>query len=92
VLGHIGDGNYHTLVIMNPDDPSDLQRAEDVNHAIVEYALSRGGTCTGEHGVGVGKMKYQRQEHGQALDVMNNLKKMFDPNNILNPGKVIPRD
>lgn len=90
VLGHIGDGNYHTLVLIDPYDPMELDRAESVNQAIVEYALERGGTCTGEHGVGTGKVKYQIQEHGEAVQVMKQMKQMLDPCNILNPGKVLP--
>lgn len=90
VLGHIGDGNYHTLVLIDPNDPVEVERAEAVNKAIVEYALARGGTCTGEHGVGTGKMKYQFQEHGEAVQVMKQMKQMLDPFNILNPGKVLP--
>ncbi|BCJ86752.1 FAD-binding oxidoreductase [Effusibacillus dendaii] len=90
VLGHVGDGNYHAVLMTDPNNPDDVKRTEHVNASIVEYALSRGGTCTGEHGVGVGKMKYQRQEHGDALDLMAAIKKSFDPNGILNPGKLIP--
>lgn len=90
ILGHIGDGNYHVLLMIDPNDPQDLSRAEKINSQIVEYALHRGGTCTGEHGVGVGKIKYQRQEHGEALDVMASIKKALDPNGILNPGKKLP--
>jgi D-lactate dehydrogenase (cytochrome) len=88
IVGHVGDGNFHSLLMVHPDDPADMEKAETVNAAIVEYALERGGTCTGEHGVGLGKAKYQRKEHGPALDVMYALKQMLDPNNILNPGKI----
>jgi D-lactate dehydrogenase (cytochrome) len=90
VLGHIGDGNYHTLAVVDPNDPTEFARAEQVNASIVDYALSRGGTCTGEHGVGIGKIKYQRKEHGQALEVMKGIKHVLDPKGILNPGKVLP--
>ncbi|GIM48070.1 2-hydroxy-acid oxidase [Collibacillus ludicampi] len=88
VLGHIGDGNFHTLLMIDPNDPEEMQIAEQINASLVEYALSRGGTCSGEHGVGVGKAKYQRKEHGEALDVMLSLKQTLDPNGILNPGKI----
>ncbi|MGB0088941.1 MAG: FAD-linked oxidase C-terminal domain-containing protein, partial [Planifilum fulgidum] len=64
--------------------------AEKINASIVEYALDRGGTCTGEHGVGVGKIRYQRREHQEALDVMMRLKQALDPKGILNPGKKLP--
>jgi D-lactate dehydrogenase (cytochrome) len=90
VLGHIGDGNFHTLLMIDMNNPVDIKTAEEVNQQLVEYALTRGGTCTGEHGVGVGKMKYQRKEHGNSLDVMIGIKQTLDPNNILNPGKVLP--
>jgi D-lactate dehydrogenase (cytochrome) len=90
VLGHIGDGNFHALLMIDPDRREDLQQAEAVNAAIVRHALDRGGTCTGEHGVGVGKAKYLRQEHGEAVDVMVQLKRAIDPHGILNPGKIFP--
>lgn len=90
LLGHIGDGNYHALVMFNPEDAGEMSRAEKFNARLVEYALSRGGTCTGEHGVGVGKRKYQIQEHGSAVNIMTRIKQTLDPLNILNPGKVLP--
>lgn len=92
ILGHIGDGNYHVLLMIDPADPRDVEKAEAINAAIVEYALSRGGTCTGEHGVGVGKIRYQRREHQGALDVMMDIKQGLDPKGILNPGKKLPAD
>lgn len=88
VVGHIGDGNYHTLLLLNPLDSEELARAEAANTRIVEYALARGGTCTGEHGVGLGKRKYQQTEHGEAFHSMLAVKKAFDPKGILNPGKI----
>mgnify|MGYP001176597490 FL=1 len=88
VLGHVGDGNYHVILMIDLDDPEEMARAEKLNAHLVEYALQRGGTCTGEHGVGVGKAKYQRMEHGEALDVMKSIKQVLDPNGILNPGKI----
>ena len=90
ILGHIGDGNYHVLMMIDPADPRDVEKAEKINASIVEYALDRGGTCTGEHGVGVGKIRYQRREHQEALDVMMRLKQALDPKGILNPGKKLP--
>nr|WP_217367157.1 FAD-linked oxidase C-terminal domain-containing protein [Brevibacillus sp. AF8] len=88
IAGHVGDGNYHAILMIDLNDPEEVARAEEVNAHLVEYALSRGGTCTGEHGVGVGKIKYQRKEHGEALDVMQAMKQVLDPNGILNPGKI----
>lgn len=89
IVGHVGDGNFHALIMMNMEDPDEVARAQEFNGRIVEYALERGGTCTGEHGVGLGKQKYQQQEHGAALDVMEKIKRALDPNNLLNPGKNI---
>lgn len=90
IVGHVGDGNYHIILMVDPEDEEDLKLADKVNEHIVMYALERGGTCTGEHSVGVGKVKYQEQEHGDALIVMRKLKKALDPDGILNPGKILP--
>lgn len=88
ILGHVGDGNYHVILMIDLNDKEEVARADKLNAYLVEYALERGGTCTGEHGVGIGKMKYQRREHGAALDVMQSFKQVLDPNGILNPGKI----
>jgi D-lactate dehydrogenase (cytochrome) len=88
ILGHVGDGNYHAVFPVNPEDEEDLKRAEEVNAEIVDYALARGGTSTGEHGVGSGKTKHLEKEHGDSLPFMRKIKKLADPNGILNPGKV----
>ncbi|WP_410983220.1 FAD-binding oxidoreductase [Bacillus cereus] len=88
ILGHVGDGNFHILLMVNPNDREEVNKTEAVNEKIVMYALERGGTCTGEHGVGVGKRKYQEKEHGAALLVMKNIKQTLDPKNILNPNKI----
>ncbi|MBS4204588.1 FAD-binding oxidoreductase [Lederbergia citrea] len=90
VLGHVGDGNFHATVLYDRNDPEQVKKMQQLNEELVAYALRVGGTCTGEHGVGIGKMKFQEQEHGAALDVMIALKNTLDPNNILNPGKVLP--
>jgi D-lactate dehydrogenase (cytochrome) len=88
IVGHVGDGNYHVLLLLNKKNPQEVAEAERINEEIVHYALNRGGTCTGEHGVGLGKAKYQRLEHGAAYEVMKTIKKSLDPNGILNPGKI----
>jgi D-lactate dehydrogenase (cytochrome) len=88
IVGHVGDGNYHVLLMVDVDDETEMKKAESFNRHIVEFALSKGGSCTGEHGVGIGKMKYQSMEHGNALHVMQLLKKTLDPQNLLNPGKM----
>lgn len=92
IVGHVGDGNFHALIMMDMDNPEEVAKAQEFNERIVLYALERGGTCTGEHGVGIGKKKYQQQEHGAALDVMEKIKAALDPNNLLNPGKNINVD
>ncbi|WP_144477817.1 FAD-binding oxidoreductase [Cytobacillus oceanisediminis] len=88
IVGHVGDGNYHVLLLLDKENPEEVTEAERINEEIVHYALNRGGTCTGEHGVGLGKAKYQRLEHGAAYEVMKTIKKSLDPNGILNPGKI----
>lgn len=88
ILGHVGDGNYHVLMMVDLNDPHDVEQAKILNEHIVKFAISKGGTCTGEHGVGVGKAKYQALEHGYAYEMMKKIKQTFDPNNILNPGKI----
>lgn len=87
IVGHVGDGNFHVLLMM--DNEVEIEKAQDFNEELVIYALERGGTCTGEHGVGVGKQKYQEQEHGESYKVMQSIKQVLDPNNILNPNKLI---
>src|ERR671917_1071934 len=88
ILGHVGDGNYHAVFPVDPEDEKDLERAEKVNAEIVDYALARGGTCTGEHGIGFGKVKHLEKEHGDSMFFMRELKRLADPNGIMNPGKV----
>ncbi|WP_067932595.1 FAD-binding oxidoreductase [Alicyclobacillus kakegawensis] len=88
ILGHVGDGNYHISFMVDPDDEREVAAAEQVNDEIVEYALAVGGTCTGEHGVGLGKIKHLAREHADLLPLMKAMKAVLDPNGILNPGKV----
>src|SRR5918993_3743219 len=88
ILGHVGDGNYHAVFPVDPRDGADQERAETVNAEIVDYALQRGGTCTGEHGIGAGKTAYLRKEHGDSLRFMREIKRIADPNGIMNPGKI----
>lgn len=88
LVGHVGDGNFHALLMLNPNDTEEQAKADRFNEQIVQYALLRGGTCTGEHGVGIGKMKYQATEHGSSLVVMKSIKAALDPLNIMNPGKI----
>jgi D-lactate dehydrogenase (cytochrome) len=90
IAGHVGDGNYHVALMVDPDDPNELRRVELLDDAVVADALARGGTCTGEHGIGLGKQKYLEREHGDLLPLLRGVKALFDPNGILNPGKVLP--
>ncbi|TSE35661.1 FAD-binding oxidoreductase [Tepidimonas charontis] len=90
LVGHVGDGNFHMGYLIDPDDPAERATAERLNHALVERALASGGTCTGEHGVGLHKMGFLRAEAGEeALAVMRAIKAALDPQDILNPGKVV---
>jgi D-lactate dehydrogenase (cytochrome) len=90
LVGHAGDGNFHLIFMVDRQDAQELQAVEDLNERLVERALRMGGTCTGEHGVGVGKLKYLPKEHGESLDVMRAIKRALDPHNLMNPGKLIP--
>jgi D-lactate dehydrogenase (cytochrome) len=89
IIGHVGDGNFHVALMLDPDDPEDVADAKALNDELVEWALARGGTCTGEHGIGLGKIAYLEREHGDLLPYLRALKDVFDPNGILNPGKVL---
>ncbi len=89
IVGHVGDGNFHLTFVIDPDDPEEMAKAEGVNERMVMRALAMGGTCTGEHGVGTGKMRFLQAEHGDALAVMRQLKVALDPDNIMNPGKIL---
>lgn len=90
MVGHVGDGNFHALFLIDPDDEAERECAQQVASRMVEHAIGVGGTCTGEHGVGRGKMKYLAQEFGpEAVAVMKQVKRALDPDGIMNPGKVI---
>ena len=88
IFGHVGDGNFHTIIAFDPNKPEERKRAEYTNEALAMRAIEVGGSCTGEHGVGLGKRKFQQAEHGEALEVMKQMKQMLDPKNLLNPGKI----
>jgi len=91
LFGHVGDGNFHCVVLVRPENESDMAEAKAFNERLVNRALDMEGTCTGEHGVGFGKMKWLAKEHGEALSLMGAVKQAFDPGNIMNPGKVVPQ-
>ncbi|SIO12682.1 D-lactate dehydrogenase (cytochrome) [Rhodovulum sp. ES.010] len=90
IVGHVGDGNFHCGVRLNPEDADEMERVAEFSRRLAETALRLGGTVTGEHGIGLGKRKYMRAEHGNALDWMRRLKAAYDPKGILNPGKLLP--
>ncbi|MBS1171729.1 MAG: D-lactate dehydrogenase (acceptor: cytochrome) [Proteobacteria bacterium] len=90
LLGHVGDGNFHLAVLADPDNAQEMAAAQALNEKVVMRALQMEGTCSGEHGVGLGKQKYLAAEHGEALEVMRALKQCLDPDDLLNPGKVLP--
>ncbi|MBN9472759.1 MAG: 2-hydroxy-acid oxidase [Bordetella sp. SCN 67-23] len=91
VVGHVGDGNFHVQMLLDPDSEAEWAEAESINRRMVRRALDMDGTCTGEHGVGLHKMQFLAEEHGEdALALMRQVKQAFDPLNILNPGKILP--
>jgi D-lactate dehydrogenase (cytochrome) len=90
IVAHAGDGNFHVAFLLDPDDAESVERARRLNAALVEDALARDGTCTGEHGIGFGKLDYLAREHGDLLPLLRGIKRLFDPNGIMNPGKVVP--
>jgi D-lactate dehydrogenase (cytochrome) len=84
----VGDGNFHVGLYANPNDASEVAQVKAAYDRMVARALAMGGTCTGEHGIGSGKIKYLEMEHGPAIKVMRSIKQALDPDNILNPGKI----
>ncbi len=89
IVGHVGDGNFHLVLLVDPDDADELARCEGLNKRMIDRALAMDGTCTGEHGVGYGKIEYLVDEHGEAVDVMRAVKLALDPDDIMNPGKIV---
>lgn len=91
LVGHVGDGNFHLLFLIDPEnEEEELKLYQPLNDRLIERALRMGGTCTGEHGIGSGKIKYMEAEHGDSLDLMRQIKQAFDPDNLMNPGKMLP--
>jgi D-lactate dehydrogenase (cytochrome) len=91
IVGHVGDGNFHLAILVDPDDPDELRRAVELNDRLVRRAIGFGGTCTGEHGVGYGKSGFLELELGApALEMMRAIKRALDPDGLFNPGKIMP--
>jgi len=89
LVGHVGDGNFHMLYLVDPDNPAEMAEARRLNERLVHRAIEMGGTCSGEHGVGIGKMGYLAREHGEGLDAMRAIKQALDPRGLMNPGKIL---
>ncbi len=92
LFGHVGDGNFHLVILIRPDSDQDLAEAKAFNERLVRRALDMEGTCTGEHGIGWGKKNWLVEEHGAAIALMQSIKRTFDPDNLMNPGKLVPLD
>ena len=90
--GTCGDGNFHLLILIDPENTDEVSRARHLHDTMVERALRLQGTCTGEHGIGTGKIDFLEQELGQAVDVMRCVKAAIDPDNIMNPGKIFRKE
>jgi D-lactate dehydrogenase (cytochrome) len=89
LVGHVGDGNFHLIYLIDPTNPEEVEEMERLNTRLVRRALAMDGTCTGEHGVGLGKQHFMEEEHGEALNTMRAIKNAIDPHGIMNPGKML---
>ena len=90
LFGHVGDGNFHCVILVDPNNQADIDEAKALNVRVVRRALAMEGTCTGEHGIGIGKQSYLVEELGETVALMRDLKRAFDPENLMNPGKIVP--
>ena len=88
IVGHVGDGNFHLILLLNPEDKDEVSEAKKINDNLVERALKMKGTSTGEHGIGIGKKDFLKTEKGNSINIMSQIKRSIDPNNIMNPGKI----
>lgn len=89
IVGHVGDGNFHVIFCVDPERAEEIDTVKRLNDRMVSRALAMGGTCTGEHGIGYGKMDFLDREHGDSISVMRNIKLALDPANLMNPGKIV---
>ncbi len=87
-FGHVGDGNFHVVFVVDPNRPEEMAEAEALNQRLVRRALDMDGTCTGEHGIGLGKQDWLVEELGEAVDMMRAIKRALDPKDLFNPGKI----
>ena len=90
IAGHVGDGNFHLGSMYDPDDASEVERAGGLSFRVARRAIAMGGTCSGEHGIGLHKIAHMEAEHGRGVDVMKSIKRALDPHGIMNPGKIYP--
>lgn len=89
IVGHVGDGNFHTFISLDTNDNEEMKKYHAYSEKLVRHAIKVEGTCTGEHGIGLGKMKYMEEQFGKSpIETMRIIKRALDPNNILNPGKI----
>ena len=88
MVGHVGDGNFHLIMLLDPENEKEVSEAKLLNDKLVNRALKMEGTSTGEHGIGIGKKEYLKIEQGLSIEVMSQIKKAIDPKNIMNPGKI----
>ena len=89
IVGHVGDGNFHLLIVVDTRNERELEVIAGINDRLLKRALAMGGTITGEHGIGLGKIDYLKLEHEGGLSLMRSIKNSIDPNNIMNPGKMV---
>ena len=90
IVGHAGDGNFHASLLLDMEDPNEVRNAEAYVSWLADLAIGMDGTCTGEHGIGQGKRAYLQRELGDAVDIMGMIKRALDPQDIMNPGKILP--
>jgi len=90
MVGHVGDGNFHLGLVIDPENPKEMAEAATLNERLIHRAIAMDGTCTGEHGIGSGKIKFMDLEHGAGIAMMRSVKQALDPENIMNPGKILP--
>ena len=90
IVGHVGDGNFHTLMLVEPGNAEEIATAKRIARRMADRAIAVGGTISGEHGIGVGKRDLMLDQHGEACAVMSAIKRALDPSNIMNPGKLLP--